>query len=95
MDTAKRSKSPKPKPSTVRPPAAKPRVAAASPRKPTPRALPSVPPTPEEIARRAYEIYMGRGGEAGDAAQDWLQAERELAPPPAAPKPRRRLSANA
>ena len=33
----------------------------------------------EEIERRAYEIYMSRGGCAqGDALADWLQAEREL-----------------
>jgi len=34
--------------------------------------------TRERIAKRAYEIYMGRGGEQGDEVQDWLQAEREL-----------------
>ncbi|MHB8874054.1 MAG: DUF2934 domain-containing protein [Myxococcaceae bacterium] len=32
----------------------------------------------ERIARRAYEIYLGRGGTNGDETQDWLQAEREL-----------------
>ncbi len=35
-------------------------------------------PSPEEIARRAYEIYLARGGEPGREREDWLQAEREL-----------------
>jgi len=32
----------------------------------------------ERVAKRAFEIYMGRGGTIGDPVQDWLQAEREL-----------------
>jgi hypothetical protein len=32
----------------------------------------------EEIARRAYEIYLERGQIPGHAEEDWLQAEREL-----------------
>ncbi|MCE9666197.1 DUF2934 domain-containing protein [Myxococcus stipitatus] len=32
----------------------------------------------EQIARRAYEIYLSRGGTHGNAEQDWHQAEREL-----------------
>ncbi|HYX92558.1 MAG TPA: DUF2934 domain-containing protein [Myxococcaceae bacterium] len=35
-------------------------------------------PTHEEIARRAYEIFVARGGEHGHDVDDWLQAEREL-----------------
>ena len=35
-------------------------------------------PTPEEIGRRAYEIYLQRGGGPGHELEDWLQAEREL-----------------
>jgi len=34
--------------------------------------------THEQIARRAYEIYLTRGGEPGREQEDWLQAEREL-----------------
>ncbi len=34
--------------------------------------------TREEIARRAYEIYVSRGGTHGYDIEDWLQAEREL-----------------
>ena len=32
----------------------------------------------EEIAQRAYEIYMARGGTEGQDIDDWLRAEREL-----------------
>jgi hypothetical protein len=35
-------------------------------------------PTHEEIALRAYEIYLERGGVSGDALEDWTRAEREL-----------------
>ena len=35
-------------------------------------------PTQDEIARRAYEIYLERGGAPGDALQDWTRAESEL-----------------
>lgn len=42
----------------------------------------SRPSTPEPdralIERRAYELYLSRGGAQGDALQDWLEAEREL-----------------
>jgi hypothetical protein len=33
----------------------------------------------ERIRRRAYEMYLERGGEPGHDLKDWLQAERELA----------------
>jgi len=45
-------------------------------------------PTNEEIALRAYHIYLERGSAPGDATQDWLQAERELKELPK--KPRRK-----
>jgi len=32
----------------------------------------------ERVARRAYELYLARGGGDGLAMQDWLAAEREL-----------------
>jgi hypothetical protein len=35
-------------------------------------------PTHEQIARRAYELYLARGATDGHAEQDWMQAEREL-----------------
>ena len=34
--------------------------------------------TPEEIALRAYQIYLERGGAPGSELEDWIQAEREL-----------------
>ncbi len=33
---------------------------------------------PEQIAERAYEIFLSRGGEHGRDQEDWFQAEREL-----------------
>jgi hypothetical protein len=35
-------------------------------------------PSRKEIRSRAYEIYLERDGLAGNALDDWLQAEREL-----------------
>ena len=35
-------------------------------------------PTEEEIAVRAYHIYLERGDAEGNPSDDWLQAEREL-----------------
>ncbi|MFY0524731.1 DUF2934 domain-containing protein [Archangium gephyra] len=35
-------------------------------------------PTHEQIARRAYEIFLARGAGHGQHEQDWAQAEREL-----------------
>jgi len=34
----------------------------------------------DAIARRAYEIYQGRGGQHGADLDDWLEAERQLKP---------------
>jgi len=35
-------------------------------------------PTQEEIALRAYHIYVQRSYIAGNPLEDWLRAEREL-----------------
>jgi hypothetical protein len=35
-------------------------------------------PTHEEIARRAYELYLERGSVEGHHEEDWLIAEAEL-----------------
>jgi hypothetical protein len=35
-------------------------------------------PTREDVERRAYEIYLERGGSDGDEILDWLQAEQEV-----------------
>ena len=32
----------------------------------------------EEIAQRAYELFVARGGEHGHDLEDWLEAERSL-----------------
>ncbi len=52
-----------------------------------PRATPTTPTT-EEIALRAYQIYLERGGTPGNALEDWTRAERELQEESG--KPRRR-----
>ena len=49
----------------------------------------SAAPTTEEIALRAYHIYLERDGAPGDPLGDWAQAERELREKPA--KSRRKL----
>jgi hypothetical protein len=36
------------------------------------------PPTHEQVARRAYELYLERGCQPGHEVDDWLQAEYEL-----------------
>lgn len=35
-------------------------------------------PNQDEVARRAYELYQGRGGEPGHELEDWLNAEQEV-----------------
>jgi hypothetical protein len=35
-------------------------------------------PTPDEIAQRAYDIFLARGEEPGHDLDDWFQAEAEL-----------------
>lgn len=32
----------------------------------------------ERIAARAFELYEARGGEHGQAMDDWLEAERQI-----------------
>jgi Protein of unknown function (DUF2934) len=41
-------------------------------------AKPKLQPSREDIARRAYEIYVARGKTDGGQVEDWIQAEREL-----------------
>jgi hypothetical protein len=38
-------------------------------------------PADEEIAQRAYELYLARGGEDGHDLEDWLEARRQLEDP--------------
>jgi hypothetical protein len=42
------------------------------------RASASRRPSQDEIERRAYQIFLERGGSDGHAEEDWLQAEYEL-----------------
>ena len=35
-------------------------------------------PTPEQIRKRAYEIFLARGGTPGHELDDWILAEIEL-----------------
>jgi DUF2934 family protein len=35
-------------------------------------------PSAELIRLRAYEVFVARGGTAGDELSDWLTAEREI-----------------
>jgi hypothetical protein len=35
-------------------------------------------PNHDDVRRRAYEIYLERGGISGRELDDWLQAEREF-----------------
>ncbi len=41
-------------------------------------------PLGEEIARRAHELYLQRGGEHGKDVEDWVRAEKELSDEPVA-----------
>jgi hypothetical protein len=50
---------------------------AAAPKTKTTRAKKPAP-THEEIALRAYQIYLERNGAPGDPHSDWLRAEAEL-----------------
>ena len=44
------------------------------------RPQPAVVISREEIARRAYELFLSRGSQHGGDLEDWLRAERELQP---------------
>jgi hypothetical protein len=55
-----------------------PKTSATSSRKTTKsRAMRESPPQ-EEIALRAYQIYLERNGAPGNPLDDWTRAEREL-----------------
>lgn len=46
------------------------------------------PPTQEEIAIAAYEIYISRGATDGNDVDDWLEAERALLSQSKSPTPK-------
>jgi hypothetical protein len=39
-------------------------------------------PSPEQIAREAYLIYLAHGSQDGRHEEDWYEAERRLGPSP-------------
>jgi hypothetical protein len=43
----------------------------------------------EDVAVRAYQLFLSRGGEHGRDVDDWLEAERELKSNAASPKSRK------
>ncbi len=70
--TAKKAAEPKAKKATkAKAPAAEPRPEVVLPADVQPRARASH----EEVARRAYEIWLARGG---SAFENWVEAERQL-----------------
>ena len=46
--------------------------------KPGPAAAFTPAPTHDDIANRAYELFLQRGAQHGQDFEDWLAAEREL-----------------
>ena len=64
-------------------------TATSTPKPRKPRATKSAP-THEEIALRAYHIFLERNGAPGNPFEDWTRAERELLEGSAKPKSRRK-----
>jgi len=75
QSTADDSSAAAPTPKPKAPRAAAPRRSMATAPEPTATAT---APTEEAIRNRAYLRYLERGGNDGDAFDDWLYAEREL-----------------
>ena len=55
---------------------------------PKPRKAPAAAPAPthEQIALRAYHLYLSRNGAPGNPFEDWKRAEQELVAEAAKPK---------
>ena len=58
----------------------------------TKKAAAKLKPTQDQVAARAYEIYLERGATPGDPMQDWLQAEHELAAPAKKSSPKSKIT---
>lgn len=58
------------------------RKGSASVKKPRATAMEQSSPRPtyDDVARRAYELFIERGGAHGQDWDDWLSAERQLLP---------------
>ena len=67
---------------------------SSSPKSKKPAATNGHQPTHEQIALRAYHIYLERGSAPGNELEDWTRAERELVAE-ASEKPRRKTAAKA
>jgi Protein of unknown function (DUF2934) len=50
--------------------------------------------TSEDVARRAYELFLSRDGQHGRDVDDWLEAERQLRSNGTPRRPSRRSAAN-
>jgi hypothetical protein len=46
--------------------------------------------TSEDVARRAYELFLSRDGQHGRDMDDWLESERQLTSDGTPPRPARR-----
>lgn len=55
-----------------------------TPHRPAEETIAVAQPRLEDVARRAYELYEGRGAGDGHDWDDWFQAEQELRQSPAA-----------
>jgi hypothetical protein len=91
---AKSSSKPTTKRTTKRPPAnaaaettslgsvettnASPTTASPTTASPTTTSMSTRAPSRDEIAHRAFELFIARGRQHGRAQEDWLSAEREL-----------------
>jgi Protein of unknown function (DUF2934) len=51
--------------------------------------------TSEDVARRAYELFLSRDGQHGRDVDDWLEAERQLTSNGTPPRPARRSPSHA
>jgi hypothetical protein len=65
-----------------------------TPKAKTRKAVKSAAPPNEDIALRAYHIYLERNGAPGDPHADWLRAERELRAETPEKKPKARKKSN-
>jgi hypothetical protein len=50
--------------------------------------------TNEDVARRAYELFLSRDGQHGRDVDDWLEAERQLRSNGIPPRPARRSASH-
>lgn len=62
-----------------------PKTKSPAPSKPKTARAKKSQPTHEDIALRAYHIFLERNGAPGDPHSDWLQAEAELNAKPLKP----------